>query len=132
MDLDWSFSKEKTNRLIILLHGLEGDAQRPYMTGTAKLFNNNFIDAVAVNFRGCSGEDNLKFRSYHSGATEDLEEVIQHILDTKKYTAIYIKGFSLGGNMILKYLGESAIIPSQIKAAIAVSVPCFLYGAAYR
>lgn len=128
LDLDWSFSTKKTNKLIILLHGLEGDAQRPYVAGTAKLFNENDYDAVCVNLRSCSGEDNLKFYSYHSGATEDLETVIQHILDTKLYTKIVLNGFSLGGNLALKYLGERQSIPYQIKAAMAVSVPCDLHG----
>ncbi|WP_445737481.1 YheT family hydrolase [Mariniflexile sp.] len=130
LDLDWSFSKEKSNKLIILLHGLEGHAQRPYVTGAAKLFNNHSVDAVCVNFRGCSGEDNLKYRSYHSGSTEDLDEVINHALFEKKYTDIYLKGFSLGANIILKYLGERESVLSEIKAAIAVSVPCYLYGSA--
>jgi hypothetical protein len=128
LDLDWSFSKEKSNRLIILLHGLEGDAQRPYMLGAAKLFNTNGIDVVCVNLRSCSGVPNLKFRSYHSGATEDLKDVIQYVLQTKRYPSIYLNGFSLGGNMVLKYLGEGHTIPSEIKAAIAVSVPCYLDG----
>ncbi len=128
IDLDWSFSKVKGNRLIVLLHGLEGNAQRPYIIGTAKLFNKNAMDAVCVNFRGCSGEDNLKYRSYHSGATDDLIEIIQHITSTKQYSEIYLKGFSLGGNVILKYLGEGNDVPEQIKAAVAVSVPCYLKG----
>lgn len=128
LDLDWSYTSSSTNRLIILLHGLEGNAQRTYMLGTAKLFNQNNFDAVCVNFRGCSGENNLKYRSYHSGETEDLEDVIQHIISTKHYTEIYIKGFSLGGNVTLKYLGERDTIPPQIKVAIAVSVPCYLHG----
>jgi len=67
------------------------------------------------------------FRSYHSGATEDLEAVIQHIIKKQKYAEIYIKGFSLGGNLTLKYLGEHRTIPHEIKAAMAVSVPCSLY-----
>lgn len=128
LDLNWSFSKHKTNRVIILLHGLEGNAKRPYMTGTAKLFNNNTIDAVCVNFRGCSGEQNLKYRSYHSGATDDLVAVISHIISLKKYTHIYLKGISLGANVVLKYLGEQTTIPKEVKAAIAVSVPCDLHG----
>lgn len=130
MDLDWSYSKEKSNKLIILLHGLEGNGQRPYMTGPAKLFNKNHIDAVCVNFRGCSGEDNLKFKSYHSGATEDLEAVIAHAISVKGYSEIYLKGISLGANMILKYLGERKQVPQEIKAAVTVSVPCYLLGAA--
>ncbi len=128
IDVDWSYASKKTNKLIIVLHGLEGNAQRPYMLATAKLFNKNNIDAVCVNFRGCSGEQNKKYRSYHSGATDDLEEVIHHILDTKHYSEIYIKGFSLGGNVALKYLGEDRIVPKEIKSAIGVSVPCYLYG----
>jgi len=128
LDLDWSYSKEKSKKLIILLHGLEGNGQRPYITGTAKWFNENNIDAVAVNFRGCSGETNLKYRSYHSGETKDLDDLIDYILKTKYYSDIYIKGISLGGNVTLKYLGERENVPSQIKATIAVSVPCSLYG----
>lgn len=128
LDLDWSYSKDETQKVIILLHGLEGNAQRPYITGSAKLFNQNSIDAVAVNFRGCSGEPNLKYRSYHSGATEDLNDVIQHILERKNYSEIYIKGISLGANLMLKYLGERESLPNEIKAGIAVSVPCDLHG----
>ncbi|GAA4230794.1 alpha/beta fold hydrolase [Postechiella marina] len=128
LDLDWSFAKAQSNKLIILLHGLEGNGQRPYMTGPAKLFNDNNIDAVCVNFRGCSGEDNLKFRSYHSGATEDLEDVVNYILKTKQYTDIYFHAISLGANVVCKYLGERDNVPSQIKAAVVVSVPCDLNG----
>lgn len=129
IDLDWSFSKSKTNACVILLHGLEGNAQRPYLTGAAKLFNANNIDAVCVNFRGCSGEVNSKFRSYHSGETQDLVDVINHLISEKKYEAIYLKGISLGANIILKYLGERDIIPLEVKAAVAISAPCDLNGA---
>lgn len=130
LDLDWSYSKEKTRKLIILLHGLEGHGQRPYVTGAAKLFNQKGVDAVCVNFRGCSGEENLKYYSYHSGATGDLIEIIEHVISNKYYDEIYLKGISLGANIILKYLGEGNCIPKEIKAGIAVSVPCNLSGAA--
>ena len=129
IDLDWSFSKEKTNKLIIILHGLEGDAQRHYMLGTAKLFNEHNSDAVCVNFRGCSGEENKLYRSYNSGVTEDLEEVMDFVLQYKEYDEIYLNGFSLGGNVVLKYLGEREVLPKEIKAAVAVSVPVWLKGA---
>jgi predicted alpha/beta-fold hydrolase len=128
LDLDWSYTKEKTNKVIVMLHGLEGNAQRPYMTGTAKLFNENKVDAVCVNFRGCSGEPNLKYRSYHSGATEDLVDVVSHLMDSKHYSEIYFHGISLGANMVLKYLGERDNVPTQIKGVVAVSVPCDLHG----
>lgn len=129
LDLDWSYSEVKTNKLIILLHGLEGHGQRPYVTGAAKLFNKNGCDAICVNFRGCSGEENLNYYSYHSGATEDLVEVLNHVINNKNYSEIYLKGISLGANIILKYLGERDHVPDEVKAAIAVSVPCNLAGA---
>jgi len=127
LDLDWSDSPTITQKLVILLHGLEGDAQRPYITGSAKILNQNGYDTCAVNYRSCSGEPNKMYRSYHSGATEDLREVIDHILNTKNYTEIYLKGFSLGGNLLLKYLGEGNDVPKQLKGAVAVSVPCNLH-----
>ena len=127
IDLDWSFSKDTSDKVVVLLHGLEGHGQRPYITGSAKIFNEHGYDACAVNFRGCSGETNKLFRSYHSGATEDLEAVLNHVVELDKYSQIIIKGFSLGGNMTLKYLGERKAIPEQVKAAVAVSVPCDLH-----
>lgn len=128
LDLDWSYANSTSNKVIILLHGLEGHAQRPYITGTAKLFNDNGIDACAVNFRGCSGEPNKLYRSYHSGATEDLEAVINYILEKGIYNEIYVKGISLGANMVLKYVGERIDIPKELKVVIAISTPCHLKG----
>ena len=130
LDLDWSFSKTKSDKVIILLHGLEGHGQRPYITGAAKAFNNQGYDACAVNFRGCSGETNRLFRAYHSGATEDLDAVVQHILKNKNYSKVYIKGISLGGNMVMKYIGEGMKLPKEIKGVVGVSVPCDLYSSA--
>lgn len=127
LDLDWSDSQNPTQKLVVLLHGLEGDAQRPYITGSAKILNQNGYDACAVNYRGCSGEPNTMYRSYHSGATEDLIEVLNHILNTRNYSEIYLKGFSLGGNLLLKYLGEGNDVPKELKGAVAVSVPCNLH-----
>ena len=132
LDLDWSYAKEKTDKVIVLLHGLEGNGQRPYMVGPAKLFNEQIVDAVCVNFRGCSGEPNLKYRSYHSGATEDLVDIVNHLINTKHYSEIYFHGISLGANMILKYLGERDNVPTEIKGVVAVSVPCDLNGSSIK
>ncbi len=126
LDLDWSFSNTDSNKVVILLHGLEGHGQRPYIAGSAKAFNASGFDACAVNFRGCSGETNRLFKSYHSGATEDLDAVVKYILANKTHGQIYIKGFSLGGNMAMKYLGEEREIPDAIKGAVGISVPCDL------
>ncbi len=127
LDLDWSFSGSVSSKVGILIHGLEGNAQRAYIAGSAKQLNTNGYDVCAINLRTCSGEQNRLYRSYHSGATEDLDAVIHHILANKNYSEIFLKGFSLGGNLTLKYLGEDRDIPKQVKAAMAVSVPCSLH-----
>lgn len=123
LDLDWSYAKGGSTDLIILLHGMEGNGQRPYVSGVAHYFNSNKIDAVCVNFRSCSGELNRSFSSFHSGQTNDLDDVIQQIISKKKYDSIFLKGVSLGGNIVLKYLGETTNLSPKIKAAMAVSVP---------
>lgn len=128
IDLDWSFSSGKSDNVLVVIHGLEGSAKRPYVTGLAKYFTSKGWDVAAVNLRGCSGELNRRFKSYHAGATDDLEEVIQHILKKEKYEKIAFNGFSLGGNLMLKYLGEKREVPKQIAAAVMVSVPCDLHG----
>ena len=128
LDLDWSFSAAGSDKVLVVIHGLEGSAKRPYVTGLAKYFTNNGWDVAAVNLRGCSGELNRHFRSYHAGATDDLQEVMDFILKKDRYRTVAFNGFSLGGNLMLKYLGEKRKIPEQIKAAVMVSAPCDLHG----
>lgn len=128
MDIDWSFSEKNSRKVAILLHGLEGNAQRTYMKGQAKILNQNGWDVAAVNFRGCSGEANLSYQSYNAGKTDDLEAVINSILIKDKYGEIALVGFSLGGNLLLKYLGERESFPKEIKKAVAISTPLSLKG----
>lgn len=127
LDLDWSRAATATDRVLILLHGLEGNAQRPYMLGSARLFSARGYDVCAVNLRGCSGVPNRLFRSYHSGATEDLDAVLRHVLGLHKYKKVYLKGFSLGGNLILKFLGENPRYSDRLAGAAVISVPCDLH-----
>ncbi len=131
MDLDWSYAPQKTDTCVIVLHGLEGHAHRPYVLGTAKIFNKNNVDCCAVNYRGCSGEPNRVFSNYHSGRTEDVREVVNDVLN-KGYRKIIIKGFSLGGNLTLKFAGEKAGLPKEVKAVIAVSTPVDLEGCMHQ
>ena len=130
IDLDWSYSLKPSKSVIILFHGLEGHGQRPYITGAALHFNEHNIDAICVNFRCCSGELNKYYTSYHSGKTDDIEDIIKHVISLDKYDSIFLKGISLGGNILLKYLGDGSLVPLQVKAAMAVSVPCDLSGSA--
>jgi hypothetical protein len=127
--LDLDFVKNKHSRIAILVHGLEGNSESTYMVGMATELGLIGCDTVCVNMRGCSGEINKSFGSYHSGKTDDLRLVIDHV--SKDYSEIIIVGFSLGGNQVLKYLGESGnSLSEKIKIGIAVSTPCDLEGSA--
>ncbi len=122
--IDLDFSKVNSNTLAVLIHGLEGSSESKYMISTTNELNGKGIDTVAFNLRGCSGEDNLLLGTYHSGKTEDVHFVINHLLDNYNYENIIIIGFSLGGNLTLKYMGEYAdVLSPKIKGAIAASVP---------
>lgn len=128
LDLDWSKTKD-SKHLGIVCHGLEGDTRRPYILGMVKALNKAGIDALAWNFRSCGGENNSRLRFYHSGATEDLQYIIQKVMEAGYYTKISLFGFSLGGNMVLKYLGELGNeTPAIINKAVVFSVPCDLAG----
>lgn len=122
LDLDWY--KQQSAKLLIISHGLEGNSERAYMVGMAKAFFKNHFDVLTWNFRGCGEEMNDQVIFYHSGATYDLDEVVQHA--AKNYDEIYLVGFSLGGNLTLKYLGEKKNMLPKIKKAVTISVPLHL------
>jgi len=130
IDLDWSLATENkvpSESLAVICHGLEGSSDRAYMRGMAKAFNIRGIDTVAYNFRGCSGETNWMKRLYSAGATDDLQEVLDAIKRAGNYQSIYLVGFSLGGNLVLKYGGEKGRdIDPHIKGMAAISAPCDL------
>ncbi len=128
IDIDWSYApSQNSENLTIIIHGLEGNAQRQYIVGLAKHLNQNHGDVVAINLRNCSGEVNRLYKSYNAGVSDDLDQIIKHILTNYPYSNISLCGFSLGGNILLKYLGEGYDIVYQIKSALAVSTPCDLY-----
>lgn len=129
--IDIDISSVNSGRVIVLSHGLEGDSGRHYMKGMVRAFNRRGWDAVAFNFRGCSGEPNRRIETYHSGKTEDLHIVIEHLIKTRNYRAVSLAGFSLGANLTLKYVGERGknILP-QIKSAVGISAPCDLASSA--
>jgi uncharacterized protein len=131
LDLDWS--SVGATRLALLAHGLEGNSTRPYILGMVRAFNRHGWDAVVWNFRGCSGEPNEKVRFYHSGDTQDLHTVLTHILQDSCYEKLVLIGFSLGGNVVLKYLGEKARqLSPKVRAGAAFSVPCHLASSAAK
>ncbi|MFD2572344.1 YheT family hydrolase [Spirosoma soli] len=122
LDLDWIDKGRK--RLVVLTHGLEGDSNRQYIRGTARLFAQHGYDVLAWNCRSCSGEMNRAFRLYNHGEIGDLGELLDHALRTKSYEEIVLVGYSMGGNITLKYLGvHGKHLPDVIKRGIAISAP---------
>ncbi|WP_162425677.1 YheT family hydrolase [Pontibacter pudoricolor] len=130
IDVDWS--QVGSDSLVVLSHGLEGDSSRPYILGMVRAFNERGLDALAWNYRSCSGEPNKLLRSYHLGASDDLHFVIEHALLSGNYNTIHLIGFSAGGNITLKYLGENPDqVPAEVKRAVAFSVPVDLKASAH-
>lgn len=122
LDLDWS--RVGSDQLVIGLHGLEGSSQGQYIKGLVRIFNDHQWDVAALNFRSCSGEPNRRRRMYHSGETEDIGFVVDTILARGRYREIVLVGFSLGGNVALKYAGEKGEnISPLITKVVGVSVP---------
>jgi predicted alpha/beta-fold hydrolase len=122
--LDLDFPPQPTGRapLVVLLHGLEGSARRGYAINTYNELLARGIGALGVNFRSCSGELNRKARFYHSGETGDLRLVLDYVRARCPERPLGAVGFSLGGNALLKYLGEEGT-RAQLECAVAVSVP---------
>jgi predicted alpha/beta-fold hydrolase len=130
LHLDWlaSGAKEHAAPLLLCLHGLEGSSQSNYAADLVFQAQNAGWNALVMHFRGCSGTVNRLPRSYHAGETADLLLVLEHI--RKRHQGpLFVAGYSLGGNMLLKHLGEQGH-GSPIDAAVAVSVPFDLHGAA--
>lgn len=122
LDLDWL--RKDSKNLVLLSHGFEGSSHSQYILGMVNYLKQYDFDFLAWNFRSCSGEINLQPQFYHSGATHDLNAVIQHINRKHDYKNIFLVGFSMGGNLSLKYLGENAVnIEKNIKSLICFSTP---------
>lgn len=109
-------------RLAVLCHGLEGSSDSSYMRSMSHQLYKAGYDVVVLNFRSCGGVMNRKLRMYHSGETGDLHMVLKYYQNAYRY--IVLVGFSLGGNVVLKYLGEDPKkVHHKVRAAVAVSVP---------
>lgn len=157
LDLDWAFSVNSEqltanreqpaansdsstdscslltdNCLVILSHGLEGSSTSTYLAGMVQHLTRSGFDCLAWHARSCSGEMNRQQRFYHIGDTGDLHHVVQHAV-TKGYQTIYLMGFSAGGNVTLKYLGENGgRVDPAVKKAVTFSVPLDLIGSTRR
>lgn len=122
IDIDYCGTGDQP--LIMLVHGLTGSSQSGYIKGLQSSLLKQGFRSAAFNLRGCSGQSNDRARSYHSGETEDLHFFYQTLRQREPKTPLGVVGFSLGGNMVLKWLGEHDHL--QVFAAVAVSVPLLL------
>lgn len=117
------------HRAVIISHGLEGNARRKYVKGMALAFNEAGCDVIAWNQPGCGGEPARTPRVYHMGETRDLRLVVGYAL-ALGYTRIGLVGFSMGGNQILRFVGEAgAALDPAVRGVAVFSVPCDLPGA---
>jgi predicted alpha/beta-fold hydrolase len=124
LDLDWGPDPGPGAPIALVLHGLEGSSTRGYVRNVCRELRLRGIRPVALNFRGCSGEPNRQDGFYHSGATADPVFVLQRIRELHPDRSVGVVGFSLGGNILIKLMGER---PDGgrglVDAAVAMSVP---------
>ena len=121
VDLDWCGGG--AGPLVILLHGLSGSSRSPYIAGLQQALLRRGLRSVAMNFRGCGGQPNDTARCYHSGDTEDLDHLCETLKRRHPDAPLAAVGFSLGGNVLLKWLGEKGQAGAGLSAAVAVSAP---------
>ena len=129
IDLDWTDAPaarqpRDSRPLLILFHGLEGSSSSYYaitLMGAAAAIG---WSGVVVNFRGCSGESNRLARAYQSGDSEEIDWILRRLRALSPLRPLYAVGVSLGGNALLKWLGErEASTRDYLQAAAAVSAP---------
>jgi len=110
--------------VLVISHGLEGSSRAAYVRGLAAAAARRGLSVAAWNFRGCSGEPNRLLRQYHSGETGDLGAVVDRLSAEDPGRPIALAGFSLGGNQLVKWLGERGDdLPAAVRSAVAISVP---------
>ena len=126
LDLDWAQpAQNPTSPLVLILHGLEGSSRSGYVRGLVEALQGDGMQCVVMNFRGCSGEPNRLARSYHSGETGDLDQIVRWLVQHFPQRPLFTVGYSLVVNVLLKWLGERGD-QAPITAAVAVSVPMLL------
>ena len=126
LDLDW-LDRPGSRQLVILSHGLEGDSSKVYVVSAALFFRQRGYEVLAWNCRSCSGEMNRTRKLYSHGQSEDLGVVVDHAVASGRYDRIALVGYSMGGNLTLKYLGTSgADVPEPVRCGVAFSAPCFI------
>jgi predicted alpha/beta-fold hydrolase len=131
IDLDWMESGNRDDKLLVLFHGLEGCSRSHYALSLMTVARQSGWRGVVPHFRGCSGELNRLPRAYHSGDSTEIDWILRRLKASNPRSDIYAVGVSLGGNMLLKWLGEAnSDAGAIINRAVAVSAPVDLHAAA--
>lgn len=120
--LDLAWNSVSQGPLVLIIHGLEGSVESHYVPGLLRACTQYGWRAALIHLRGCSGEHNRLARRYHGGETGDIEFVVRTLRSEYPGVPVAVVGFSLGGNMLLKWLGETGR-DTPLAAAVAVSVP---------
>lgn len=129
-DVDWLLA-DHTRNLVVLLHGLEGSSASQYINGMSRIMAACDFNVAAINFRSCSGEMNKNKVMYHSGFTQDLHHFLS--IEAPNFDNIYLCGFSLGGNVVMKYSSDGKYqLPNNLKAVAGISVPIDLQGGSHE
>jgi len=123
IDVQWS--EHQSDHIVALFHGLAGCIDSPYIQGAFHTLTAKGFSPVLMHWRGCSGQPNRLARAYHSGASDDIKWFVEHLAERFPSQPLYAIGYSLGGNALLKYLGEQGR-NSGLTAAMAVSPPLVL------
>lgn len=131
IDLDWLGNPHDANSIVVILHGLEGSSDSHYVRRILRDCHQSGICAVVHHHRGCSGEPNRLARSYHSGDTQDISGTLAYLRQHYPQAKLCAVGYSLGGNVLAKYLGELQG-NSAIDRAVVVSAPLTLSACAKR
>jgi predicted alpha/beta-fold hydrolase len=114
---------EASKGLVVVCHGLEGHARRPYILGMVAALLQAGYEVLAWSYRGCGTRLNKKPIFYHSGATYDLQTVVDFAQKLRSQP-LFLVGFSLGGNLVMRWLGEQGErLPAAVSGAVAISVP---------
>jgi predicted alpha/beta-fold hydrolase len=131
IDLDWVNQHRGVAKLLVLFHGLEGSSRSHYALSLMTMVQQLGWRGVVPHFRGCSGEINRLARAYHSGDAAEIDWILRRLKRENPDCEIYVIGISLGGNMLLKWLGErGAAAAPVVRGAVAVSAPVDLHAAA--
>jgi uncharacterized protein len=119
----WQPAEVRQDRLtIVIVHGLEGSSRSQYVLGNTQRALAAGLNVVRMNMRSCGGFENLSPTIYHSGRSEDVRAVVTKLIETQSLRKIALIGYSMGGNLVLKYAGEvAANAPAQLKAVVGIS-----------